>query len=212
MPVWGRCSAVSRDPHRGYKTTGSPAASTVTETELNLEAVLQINCLLLWLSFVFLPRTWWLLSLVLLPVTSPIFIPLYPPYLDTFLISLLSHSDRAPKLLIKHCKHPIVTMLLIPKLVFLMEAYRKNVFLGSQQELTMRHEKSKQDSTRSCFLLGALSKADQFCRAPSCLVPLPRFHFSFSSFFTLLATKHWSRPLEARAAKLLTCIMVRISP
>lgn len=172
IPVLERWFAVSRDPHRGYKTTWSTAASTVTEIELNLEAVLQINCLLLRLPFVFVPRTWWLLSLVLLPVTSPIFIPLYHPYLDTFFFTSVTlwQSSQAPE---KTLQGPYSND------VF------KNVFFGSQQKLKRRHEKSKQDSTRSCCLQGALGKTDQFCRDPSCLIPFSRLHFCFSSFFTL---------------------------
>lgn len=99
MPILGRWFAVSRDPHCGYKTTWSTAASTATEIELNLETVLQINCLLLQFSFVFLPRSWWLLSLVLPPVASPIFIPLYHPHLDIFFFFTsvtLWESSQAP--------------------------------------------------------------------------------------------------------------------
>lgn len=115
------------------------------------------------------------------------FHPTLSPLFRYIFFLFLSHSDRAPKLLIKHCNHTIVTMFLMPRLGwgFLMEAHKKNVFLGGQQKLTMRQEKSKHDTTRSCFSQGALGKSDQFCRDPSCLAPLPRLHFCFSSFFIL---------------------------
>lgn len=122
MPILRSCFAVSRDPWCGYKTTWRTAARTVIEEELNLETILQTDCLLLQF-FVFLPHTWWLLSLVLLPASSPIFIPLYHPYLNTFFFlinkkpHLLSHSFRVPKPLIKHYRCPMVTMFVIPRLV-----------------------------------------------------------------------------------------------
>lgn len=54
MPILRRWFSVSRDPRCRYKAIQRTAARAVM-TELNLETVLQINCLLLQFFFVFFP-------------------------------------------------------------------------------------------------------------------------------------------------------------
>lgn len=107
-------------------------------------------------SCVFPPHTWWLLTLVFLPVISPIFI--HHPYLIFFFLffffKLLSHSLRVPKPLIKDYKYPVVIKFVIPRLVLFKENLRKNIFLRIHQKLTMRHKwkiqrKQHQESIRS---------------------------------------------------------------